>query len=439
MSNNGSVVGFISSLQWLDVLPEVAHQTKRCLLDCLGALIAGYRTPVTELMIEMVREQMAGSQATLPISGERVSNIGAALVNGFACNALDIDDGMRDIKGHAGTCTLPVLLSLYESYPHTRGEDFLLAFLLGYEVGIRAGLIRHATETTYRSSGSWGTYCGVAAAGRLMNLSPTQLQHGMGAAEYYAPLAPMMKCIEFPSMGKDSTGWACMAALCAVQMAEKQFTCIPPLFDDSPEQEWISSLGNTWRIMDQYFKPYSGCRWAQPAIDAALQIVEKNGLVPQDIAQLQVFTFAEAAALPTYYPENTEEAQYNFSFPIAAALVDGEVGPKQVLERLAVPEIRALMDRIEIIAEARFQRNFPQMAESEVLIVTQDGKKHYSGTVTARWDAHISPPGDGELEEKFIWLVAPVLGHSKAEELIKVIWDFDNLDNLDRFRNLYIS
>jgi hypothetical protein len=36
------------------------------------------------------------------------------------------------------------------------GAEFLTALVVGYEIGIRAGLIRHALYPTYHSSGSWG-------------------------------------------------------------------------------------------------------------------------------------------------------------------------------------------------------------------------------------------------------------------------------------------
>ena len=62
---------------------------------------------------------------------------------------------------------------------------------------IRADVIRHATYKTYHSSGSWGAVDG-AAAGKLPRLSEKQLFHTMGAAEYHAPIAPMMKGIDTP-------------------------------------------------------------------------------------------------------------------------------------------------------------------------------------------------------------------------------------------------
>jgi 2-methylcitrate dehydratase PrpD len=44
------VIEFILSLKWEALAPEIRHQAKRCLIDGLGALIAGSQTPAAELM-----------------------------------------------------------------------------------------------------------------------------------------------------------------------------------------------------------------------------------------------------------------------------------------------------------------------------------------------------------------------------------------------------
>jgi 2-methylcitrate dehydratase PrpD len=87
------------------------------------------------------------------------------MANGFAANALDIDDGYRLTKGHPGACVLPVILAAGEMVPACSGKQFLAALVVGYEIGIRAGLIRHARYETYHASGSWGAIAGAAAAG----------------------------------------------------------------------------------------------------------------------------------------------------------------------------------------------------------------------------------------------------------------------------------
>jgi len=440
MENNEITLNFIMESDWSKLPGSIQHQAKRCLMDTLGALIAGHQTPVSNLMNSFVNEQFKGDDATILVKGIKTSASGASLVNGFANNALDIDDGHREVKGHPGACILPVVLAAAEMVPGISGREFLTALVVGYEVATRAGLIRHATYKTYHSSGSWGAIGGAAAAGRILGLSRKKLWNALGAAEYHAPIAPMMKCIEIPGMGKDSIGWACMVAMMSVGMAESGFTGIDPIFNDSPKEEWIKSLGRSYEIMNLYFKPYAACRWAQPGIDGTLKIMTENRLTPKDIKQIRVFTFRESAALSTDYPQNTEEAQYNIAFPIAAALLDGEVGPAQVLPpRFFEKDIHQMMDKIQIMAEERFQEAFPTKAESEVEITIENGKVFSSGVMSARWDPHTTFPTDRELEKKFIWLVAPVLGEDKADALIKLIRHFDLEEKLDNLIELCIQ
>ena len=279
-------IDFTLNTEWADLPTEVQHQSKRCLLDALGSLIAGSQTPVAAIMRKTAREQFAGNQATIMVTGEHVSAAGAALANGFFGNALDIDDGYRRIKGHPGACALPPVLAAAELATECSGREFLIALAVAYELGIRAGVIRHATYTAYHASGSWGAIAGAAAAGRLLRLKAKQLLHAMGAAEYHAPIAPMMKGIDTPSMGKDSIGWGCMVAIMSALMARDGFTGIRPLFDDAPDPEWVENLGREWEIHNLYFKPYAACRWGQPAVAGALSIVRNNHLTPDQILSL---------------------------------------------------------------------------------------------------------------------------------------------------------
>ena len=425
MDRTDAVIQFIRHTRWHDLPPAVQHQSKRCLLDALGALLAGVRTPVAEIMADLAQRQFPGDEATLLGRATRTSRVGAALANGFAANALDIDDGYRRIKGHPGACVLPVALAAAEG-ANCPGETFLTALVIGYEVGIRAGLIRHATYETYHSSGSWGAIAGAAAAGRLLELDAHHLWHALGTAEYHAPIAPMMKGIETTTMGKDSTGWGCMVAMSSTLMAQRGFTGVHPLFDDTPVPTWIEGLGRDYEILNLYFKPYAACRWAQPAVDGALQVCRQERLSPEQIETIRVATFAEAAALTREYPQNTEDAQYNLAFPIAAALLDGEVGPRQVLPpRLFDADIRSLMDQVEVAVEDRFQVEFPARALAEVVIETRDGRSFRSGVMSAAWDPASTLPTDEELREKFHWLVEPVVGGEQAAAIEDLIWCLD--------------
>jgi 2-methylcitrate dehydratase PrpD len=374
------------------------------------------------------------------VSGERVSFIGAALANGFAQNALDIDDGYRLVKGHPGASFLPGLLAALEMKGGCSGTDFLTAVVIGYEIGIRAGLIRHAVYPTYHSSGSWGAVGVAACAGRLLGLDRTHMREALGTAEYHAPIAPMMKGIDVPCMGKDSLGWGNMTGLASVFMAQHGFTGVEPLFSETPEKEWVTGLGRQYEILNLYFKPYAACRWAQPAVAGCLKLVRENRLKPADLVRVKVRTFAAAASLTRQPPANTEEAQYNLAFPVAAALIDGAVGPAQVLPpRLFDADILDLAGRLEVEVTQEFEDRFPAKAIAAVEITTRDGKRYDSGTVEARWEPPDTLPSDSELKEKFIWLAGPVLGQYRCQELFRFIWKFEDVSDAREIINLSVT
>jgi len=435
-----SVLRFVLETKWHDIPPDVQHQSKRCLLDTLGALLAGTQTPVGGLMAGIATSQFSGNDATIFPGGSRVSASGASLANGFAGNALDIDDGYRLIKGHPGACVLPAILAAGEMVSSCSGKQFLAALVVGYEIGIRSGLIRHALYETYHSSGSWGALAGAAAAGKIVGLDSTTLRNALGTAEYHAPFSPMMKGIAKPSMVKDGIGWGAMVGVMSVLMAQKGFTGIEPLFDDTPKAEWCNMLGHTYEILNLYFKPYAACRWAQPAIAGALKIIKDRKISPEETIRIQVRTFTEATTLSCSPPKDTEQAQYNLSFPLAAALVDGEVGPKQIMPpRIFNDQILRLADKVDAEVSEAFDRIFPEKACADVIIHTTSGASFSSGTIEARWEPPADPPSDADLEEKFTRMVTPVLGVEQSRKLRALIWHLDECNNIETLVDLCVK
>ena len=152
--------------------------------------------------------------AGLMFDGRRVSLVGAALANGMTIDAFDAHDGHVLTKGHAGAAVLPGALAFAEAAGGSiAGQDFIADLVVGYEVAIRAGIATHRTAPDYHTSGSWNAL-GVAAIGaRRLGLDAAQTREALGIAEYHGPRSQMMRCIDFPTMVKDGSGWGAMTGV----------------------------------------------------------------------------------------------------------------------------------------------------------------------------------------------------------------------------------
>lgn len=407
---------FVSNLRWRDVPDAVKTHVRYAVLDLCGAMVAGTRTRVAEIMRDTALRSFPGDDATLFVYGGRASLPGAVMSNSFAANALDIDDGYRRIKGHPGAVVVPAAAAAAEEYDRTWGE-FLSAVLVGYEVAIRAGIAWHEYHPEYHGSGSWGSVGAAAVTGRLAGAPEDTIGEAMGVAEYHAPLVPMMRGIDVPCMAKDGIGWGAMVGTTSALMALDGFTGIPCILEMERFSSLSAELGERYLIEGLYFKPYACCRWAQPAVTAVATFREEVGFTPEDVAEIRIATFAESARLSQAPPRNTEEAQYNIAFPVAAAVVFGEVGADQVVEPgIHDPRVLAMMRKVAVREDERLQRDFPATCQCEVDVVLTDGTTHSSGIVGARGDPD-NPLGYRYMEGKFDRLVQPVLGSDHAQGL----------------------
>ena len=444
MDSNLRAFEFALDTNWNDLPEAVQHQSKRALLDNLGVLIAGGITPASRIMLAFVEDQMAAanpkSKCTVISTGEKVSAVGAALANGTAANGLDMDDGYNLAKGHPGAALLPVLLASAELADNVSGKDFLAALAVGYELAMRAAVIRHATYTTYHSTGSWGAIGGAAAGGRLLGLNPEQLGHAMGVAEYFAPIAPMMKGIDVVAMTKDSISWGAMVAMSSILLAARGFTGIDPLFADGPGPGLTKALGSDWLIMDLYHKPYACCYWAQAPIAGTLALIREHNLTPEQITRITVYSFREAIQLLCDPPRDTEEAQYNLAYGVACAVLKGKLGPSEVTPpAIFDPQTLEYMDRIKPVEDADIQKEFPARRRARVEITTSDGRVLDSGIVDAPWGTPANRPTDQDLIDKFHAVTGPVLGNARTQELQDTIWNLDSESQATRLLGLAIA
>ena len=436
MDGDSLAARFIVETTW-DILPAaVRKKAKMCLMDDLSATISGARTRVGRIAAEFACERMKGSEATIVLHGGRSTAAGAAFANASAANGLDSDDSARYSYGHAGAQVFPAALAAAEAQG-SAGADLLCALVVGYEVAHRMGRCWHDHHEIYQACGSWGSVACAAVAAHLLKLDPEQTKHALGIAEYNAPNLPMMRDIAHPAMVKHGVGWAALTGITSAQLASLGYTGIPTLFSFAKYREWVQDFGRQYIMVDGVAwkaKGYACCGWAHAAVEGSKRLVDRHQIDPRNIDRIIIETFAESAALGNRLPATTEQAQFNLAWPVAAMLVDGEIGPAQTLEeRLPDETIRCLAAKVEIRESAElnelcrlFSIGDPRgRFASCVTLILRDGRQLESGLVDGGLQFPQSGWDRGAMEEKFHWLVDPVLGRRRADRLIELVWSLD--------------
>jgi 2-methylcitrate dehydratase PrpD len=438
MNGNDYVAEFVRSITWDQLPPEVQHRARQALLDALGATLVGTLTPVSRITSEYATTAYHGDEATILVHGGRATAAGAAFANGYAANGIDIDDCAKYTRGHPGAQIFPAALAVAEKVGAT-GAEMLTAMVVGFEVAHRTARCWHDHHRMYQSCGSWGSVACAAVASKLMGLDHGTIKHALGIADYHAPNLPMMRDIDHPTMVKHGIGWGAMNGIVSAELAERGFTGVPSILGFEQYHDWIADIGRLYIMVEGLlFKRWSCCAWGHPAIHATLTAVKEHGISLDEIASIEIFTFHEGSRLSQRQPTSTEEAQFNIKWPLATMLLDGQIGPDQVLERrLGDEQVRALVEKMKVVQDPEVERRYrlfcagpdsdpDALFTSRVAITLNNGRVVDSGLVN-RDDARLD---DAELEDKFRWLSAYVLDEARIDRLLRMVAGSDTLDNV---------
>ena len=433
MDGNDRVSDFIREVSWESLPEPVQNRARLCLLDGLGSILAGTLAPLSRIAAAYASETWRGDGATILLHGLRARAPGAAFANAYAGNALDIDDDAIFTRGHPGAQLIPATLAVAEE-TNASGQDLLESLVIGYEVAIRTGRCWHSHHEIYQSCGSWGSVACAAAAARLLGLNREQIKHALGIAEYHAPNAPMMRDIVNPTMVKHAIGWGAMNGVTSAELARRGYTGVPSILGFEEYRDWVWDIGDHYWMTDWvFYKGWASCAWGHAACVAALELVDEHRISVDEISSIKVRAFEEAILLHQGVPTTTEEAQFSLVWPLACLLLDGELGPDQVLEhRFDDPRVRSLVDRTELVLDRKVDEMYDDAQEmdlrmhSAVEITLVDGRTFDSGIVERgadRWD-------EDSLTRKFRQFVRHVLDAPSVEKLIELVQGFADLSSV---------
>jgi 2-methylcitrate dehydratase PrpD len=419
----------------------VRHAAKRAIIDFFSVVLPGGTTPPATLLIQALDEQVGHGRAVLYPSAKRAPAPVAALINGTAAHSIEFDDIFRDATYHPGCPVIAAALALGQSR-QVDGERFLRAVIVGYEVSTRIGAAMMPAHFKYwHSTGTVGCFGAAAAAATILGLDRAKFSHAMGTAGTFA--SGLQQAFRSASMTKPlHAGHAAETGAMAALAAAQGVTGVPDILEGevgfgaamSHDVDWATAtrgLGRSYNIMRMTVKNHGCCGHSFAAIDGAQELQRRHGLAPEAIAAIRVGTYGLALKIAGSYTHATPfEGQFSLPYVVASALVHGTVRLDAFTqERLTCPRTQALIDKISVAVDPRFNATFPNQRAAAIEIDTVDGRTLRHEQTTRRGDPD-SPLSDDELVGKFHELAGVAIGDG-SRALIDALWSIDARPNLD--------
>ena len=415
-----------------DLSPSTVAAAKAVLLDTFGAILAGSCLPENRRLADVAAERSAHRSATLVGRARKADPMFAALANGTAGVALEVDEGNRWGGGHPSIHVLPAALAVAEELV-ADGARFIEALVAGYEVTSRIGGATRVRPNVH-SHGTWGTAGAAVAVARLLGFEVGALRAVINLATSMSPANTWTPCFEGATVRNLYPGRAGMQGILAAHVLDCGFTPI----DDAPSDVYgtilaedfdrdaaIAGLGDddrvaVYRIERNYFKFHACCYFNHPALDAVHRLLRETPVDPMDVAGVTVTSipFVERMANPG--PPNMLAAKFSIPYAVAAAVVRGGTFVDAFLDDVREDvRVEALAGRVTVKGDETMSLRSGGVT-ARVAISLRDGRTLAGDTRVAHGDA-ADPPDRAERLEKFKKLAEPVIGASRAEKVVAAV------------------
>jgi len=432
-----------------DLGDKVISETRRALLDTVGCMVAGVRSPIGMSALQSLGESGGAQEATVIGDGRRMSAPIAAYINGQCCVGPDLSDNYKKesiIISHPGEGVIPPVLALAEKTDATV-EDLILATIAGYET---AGRYAHAIEPRRPEVYSFSTHYGVAggiACAKLLGLGEDESANLLGIAGTLSPLPVTMPMWGFrendrpASWHRDMPGHAGFASVTAALFSGTDFRATKSLLDEHIEFYKIAGSdnynpellfegwGEHFVVERLSYKSIPSCYFNQPCIEAVRLCFEENGISLDDAEKIDLYAPTQLAKNFKYYPPRTPvDTASSVRYLTAMYLLTGKPGTDWYLEYesyLKKEEYKKIAGMIDVYEDEELQKI---LQEEEVIFgkaVVKAGGKTYEKRVDTVRGADKNPFTVKEIEDKFLTLSGPVIGEDRAKAALRAVRDSD--------------
>lgn len=405
----------------------VRKETTRTLFNWVGSAVGGSQQEAPGFAVAALAPFSGPPQAGLFGRSERLDALHAALINGISSHVLDYDDThLRTIIHPAGPVA-SALMAFAEYHP-VSGTELMNALLIGVEVECRMGnsVFPEHYAMGWHITGSVGGFGAAAAIGRLLKLDPQHMTWALGLAASQ----PVGLKVQFGSMTKSfHPGRAAQNGMLSALLAQKGFTASDVAIEGfdgwgqalSTRHNWgevIDGLGEHYEVALNTYKPFACGIVIHPALDAAIQLRNREHLKPEDIKSVVLKVHPLVLNLTGKTdPQTGLEGKFSVYHAVAAALVTGRAG-EQAFTDQAVKDPVIVTLRKKIIATVDPAIKADQV---DMTVTLNDGRVLHQ-FIEHAVGSQANPMSDAQLEDKFTGLAEGILPAKQTRALMDLCW-----------------
>ena len=432
------IAAFARQAKATDLTPEVRTLLKRNVLDSVGCAIAALPGQPFKALRDQFQEYQSAGNCTL-IGGGTTSVDQAAFFNSGLVRYVDLLDSYMSPGGLCHPSDNFGAILAAAEHAKGSGDDFVLALAVAYEVQCRftaavpvmAKGFNHALQLAMSAA---------LGSGKLFGLTETQIANAVAIA---AADNVSLSCVHSEPVSQwkgFSPGLTCMRAVYAASLAKRGFTGPMRLFEgpNGLERMFAQAITVDWDdpslevVKQTALKRFCSLIHGQPVLEATLELKRRHQLSSDDVDHVECAIFQTGYDLagggsfgPKDNPQTKEQADYNLKYLIAAALLDGQVGPAQLeATRIRAADAQALLARVEVRPDEEFSTRYPQELNARITVHTKDGralmreKLGYEGSLA-------NPMSWERVVEKFHWLSQPYADAALREQIIETVRTLD--------------
>lgn len=433
------------------VSAEVVDAAKGRILDTLGALSAGFDGEPCVLLRRMANDLYPGPGASIVGTATSTSVDMAALVNGTTSRYAELNDTYH-MPGKPGVHPSDVIMPLVAmgEFCRSSGAELLAAVVAGYEVCLALAEATPANGFDNTNAVAMGVAAGSAI---LLKLPEDAIRQCISVVVVSGNALLRSRRGAASAWKAAASGHAGRAAVFAALLAG--YGIGAPTMPFSGTAGWLDVVARepvelalpepsaSRRLLGTIIKPRAVCGAAIPAVLAA-EDAHRQGVDLDEVTEVVVETYRDAFRKNAdgahhWAPTTRETADHSIPYVVAAALIDGTVGPSQYDDsHLHSPDLRGLLAKVRVEERDEFTEAYdamPVVHRTRVTVSNLDGRR-IQGDSGGSFGDISDPMSQSQIAEKFAGLVTPKLGAAVVDHVTQLVWSLEEVDEIASLTSL---